>query len=94
MCLISISRVPNYCATLIVFTLLLQSARILVVAYTYPLPAALVLPPGYEECEQGPFPGLVVHLLPCLGVHELFRRVIACYELCSQTVLRFKARRF
>jgi len=34
----------------------------------YICPAAVVLHPGCEEGEQGPFPGLVVHLLARLGV--------------------------
>ena len=38
------------------------------VAYIQYLPVALSFPSGCEEGEQGPFPGLVVHLLACLGV--------------------------
>ena len=37
------------------------------VAYICPT-TMMLSSPGCEECEQGPFPGLVVHLLPCLGV--------------------------
>ena len=37
-------------------------------AYVWSLAAGPVRSSGREECEQRPSPGLVVHLLPCLGV--------------------------